>query len=168
MNTTTKTTIAGTTAMGKFVMADGKVARIDSRSGGWTTLRFADSTVKKVRNSTPLDFPPVADDLPEDKEKVYSIDVLAKARAAYKAAGRSDCGDPIAETLRGKPLEEVYALAAGPLGMTVGDLKAMYSHLNPGMQRMNLGNKLRRDVGVDEFAEYMGFGDEDEDEGGDE
>ena len=51
-----------------------------------------------------------------------------------------DCGDPIAAELRDLTLDEVYELAEG-LGLE--GLRAKYAKLNPGQQRMNLGNRLR-------------------------
>ncbi len=47
-------------------------------------------------------------------------------------------GDPIAEALNGMVLEEVEQLAS-KLKVEYGD----YSHLNVGMQRMNIGNRIR-------------------------
>lgn len=55
-----------------------------------------------------------------------------------------DNGDDTATKLRGKTLDEVYEFAAKKLGETVKALKAKYAHLNPGMQRMSLGNRLRK------------------------
>ena len=54
-----------------------------------------------------------------------------------------DSGDEVAQQLRGLDLDAVYAVAAGELGVDEGELKAKYGHLNPGMQRMNLGNRIR-------------------------
>ena len=54
-----------------------------------------------------------------------------------------DSGDQIAVSLRGKELDEVYAIVAKAIGETQASLKARYAKLNPGMQRMNLGNRLR-------------------------
>jgi colicin import membrane protein len=61
------------------------------------------------------------------------------------AAGNStaDNGDSIAERLRGKDLDAVYGIVAKATGESAKALKARYAKLNPGMQRMNLGNKLR-------------------------
>ena len=70
------------------------------------------------------------------------------------AAGNKtiDCDDDLAAKLRGKDLPEVYemavkvlnkALEEGEKEHTVGTLKAKYKHLNVGMQRMNLGNRMR-------------------------
>ena len=52
-------------------------------------------------------------------------------------------GDPVAVGLAGATLEEAYSLAEEALETPVKDLKAKYGHLNDGMQRMNLGNRLR-------------------------
>lgn len=55
-----------------------------------------------------------------------------------------DNGDDVAQTLRGKTLDEVYATASKKLKEPEKDLRAKYKHLNPGMQRMSLGNRLRK------------------------
>lgn len=55
-----------------------------------------------------------------------------------------DNGDGLALQLRGQTLEFAYELGAKHLGETVTALKAKYKHLNPGQQRMCLGNRLRK------------------------
>lgn len=55
-----------------------------------------------------------------------------------------DNGDDVATMLRGKTLDEVYAVASKKLKETEKDLRAKYKNLNPGMQRMALGNRLRK------------------------
>ena len=61
------------------------------------------------------------------------------------ASGRKslDNGDIIAADLRGKTLEHTYKVAAKHLKESVSALTAKYQHLNPGQQRMCLGNRLR-------------------------
>lgn len=59
-----------------------------------------------------------------------------------------DNNDDTASALRGKDLDTVYTEAAAALkangeDVTVASLKAKYANLNPGMQRMNLGNRIR-------------------------
>lgn len=63
-----------------------------------------------------------------------------------------DCGDKLADQLRGLDLEAVYdkavvvlnkALEEGEKAHTKASLKAKYGKLNVGMQRMNLGNRMR-------------------------
>jgi len=55
-----------------------------------------------------------------------------------------DKGDEVAVLLRTMTLPDVYDYAAQVLGETMQDLVARFRHLNPGMQRMNLGNMIRR------------------------
>lgn len=54
-----------------------------------------------------------------------------------------DCGDQLARRLEGKSLQEVYDIASAELGIPQADLMKKYEHLNAGMQRMNLGNRIR-------------------------
>lgn len=60
-------------------------------------------------------------------------------------AGRRtlDCADDISVQLRGLSITEVYAEASKVLGESVEGLTKQYGHLNIGMQRMNLGNRIR-------------------------
>jgi hypothetical protein len=55
-----------------------------------------------------------------------------------------DKGDAIAKMLRGQDLIKTYADVAAATGLSVIELRERFCHLNPGMQRMNLGNMLRR------------------------
>jgi len=63
------------------------------------------------------------------------------------AAGNASvhCNDPVAQKLLGKTLDECYTIAAEVCApdMDEAALRAKYGHLNVGMQRMNLGNKMR-------------------------
>lgn len=54
-----------------------------------------------------------------------------------------DNNDKLAKELRGKDLDTVYKAAAKLLKEPEADLRKRYKHLNPGMQRMNLGNRMR-------------------------
>lgn len=66
--------------------------------------------------------------------------------AVKAASGRAsaDNGDATAQMLRGMTLPEVYDKAAEVLGVKRADLESRYIHLNPGQQRMNLGNRIRK------------------------
>lgn len=65
-------------------------------------------------------------------------------RKERTAKGQKDVGDPVAVKLReAKSLDDVYRIGAEFLEMQVEDLKKRYAHLNPGQQRMNVGNKMR-------------------------
>jgi len=58
-----------------------------------------------------------------------------------KRTKRAD--DPIAAALDGFTLDETYGVASRMTDVTIKDLQAKYGHLNVGMQRMNLGNRIR-------------------------
>lgn len=55
-----------------------------------------------------------------------------------------DKGDSVAQSLRGLSIEDVYKQAAKITHIGVADLTSRFGHLNPGMQRMNLGNMIRK------------------------
>ena len=55
-----------------------------------------------------------------------------------------DKGDTVALALRRLDLTAVYTTVASATGTAIVELRERFAHLNPGMQRMNLGNMLRR------------------------
>lgn len=61
------------------------------------------------------------------------------------ASGRKaiDIADPVAKQLRGLDLGDTYRAASEATGESMAALHRKYDHLNPGMQRMNLGNLIR-------------------------
>jgi molybdopterin converting factor small subunit len=77
------------------------------------------------------------------KTKIEVAVVGEDGKKSKKAKTVVDNGDEVAALLRGKDLDSVYALVAKRTGVATTDLQKRYSHLNVGMQRMNLGNKLR-------------------------
>lgn len=82
--------------------------------------------------------------LSERKNGVIDSAYLGKYQS-YKRGTKSsfDNGDGVASVLRCLTLEFVYRAVAKEVQESVESLKARYGHLNAGMQRMNLGNKLR-------------------------
>jgi len=66
-----------------------------------------------------------------------------EATKERQRSGQKDVGDEAAVMLRGKSLDETYTAAARFLRVPENDLRTKYEHLNPGQQRMNLGNKIR-------------------------
>lgn len=54
-----------------------------------------------------------------------------------------DSGDKVAVMLRGKDIEDIYSLVSKKIDVPAAELKRKYGKLNPGQQRMNLGNRLR-------------------------
>lgn len=64
-----------------------------------------------------------------------------------------DNNDDVAQMLRGESLSACYSAAAKKLGVSPAHLREKYEHLNNGMQRMCVGNILRkalRDADKDE------------------
>lgn len=55
-----------------------------------------------------------------------------------------DCGDEVAAKLRALDIDGVYDFAARVCKTSEKGLRDKYDHLNVGMQRMNLGNMIRK------------------------
>ena len=75
--------------------------------------------------------------------KVVDINKYTKTKAPGGGISYNN-GDAVAEKLEGKTLDEAYALTARTLKTEEKELRKQYSHLNVGMQRMTLGNRLRK------------------------
>lgn len=75
--------------------------------------------------------------------KAVNLDNYEKVKAPGGGTSYHN-GDAVAEKLNGKSLEDVYAFAAKTLKEDVKALQTKYKHLNVGMQRMSLGNRLRK------------------------
>lgn len=71
---------------------------------------------------------------------------ISEYRKVKSAAGGSSLnnGDAVAEMLEGKDLDACYRIAAQKLKEDEKVLRKKYGSLNTGMQRMNLGNRLRK------------------------
>lgn len=136
----------------------GTQMQIVSVSGGWTTvcaIGVAGGQTFKVRNGalsapTTITAPTTLRLIEERKNGVVFAGYLPQYEA-YKAlttegeTKRSiDKGDAVALQLRPLVLMSVYATVSNATGVAIKDLTARFGHLNPGMQRMNLGNMLRR------------------------
>lgn len=152
---------------------NGVEVEVISTKSGWTSYYDANGVVRKARNSKfegaapskPRKAKPAkaakkakGDEVasghtigstPVRKFESYEKTEAASGNASY------DTGDKVAKSLRGMTLEEVYTEAARAikesgdkeLGTTIGDIETVlrerYEGLNPGMQRMNLGNRIR-------------------------
>lgn len=78
--------------------------------------------------------------------KKYAPVYAKKMPEGVKTSGGNkavDCSDDVAKKLRGATLKDAYEFAAKACEVSVGTLKAKYGKLNIGMQRMNLGNRVR-------------------------
>ncbi len=106
-----------------------------------TSKTSAKSKAKKgVKTTAPLPTPNITDRRIGD----VRADVRAYVRCKTASGNMSlHNGDPVARKLAGKELAEVYKLAAEATNLPLTQLRTRYSHLNPGMQRMNLGNLIR-------------------------
>jgi len=140
------TTLQGPT--GSLKVRNGDVTKLVPVSAAAST---AASMIKSV-TFTPDTKPAAADKparekMPIDQRKNGIVPAVYLPRYfKNKKADGSTCldnGDSVAAHLRGLELGEVYELVADKLGCSEKELMARYGHLNPGQQRMNLGNRLR-------------------------
>ena len=141
-------------------------------NGGWTTIRAIGQTATlKVRNGELTGHTEITKATPVTAELVIA---KARATARVKmdinerkngkvdplylpqytaytteladgSKKRSiDKGDDVALALRKLTLDAVYSTAASSTGISQRGLRDRFAHLNPGMQRMNLGNMIRK------------------------
>jgi hypothetical protein len=141
-------------------------------NGGWTTIRAIGQTATlKVRNGELTGHTEITKATPVTAELVIAkaratarvkmninerkngkVDPLYlpqyTAYAIQLADGTKkrsiDKGDTVALTLRKLTLDAVYATASSATGISQVGLRDRFAHLNPGMQRMNLGNMIRK------------------------
>ena len=78
----------------------------------------------------------------KDNEPLVGVDraKYTKARAASGSSSLNN-GDQVAKALEGLSLDEVQGVANKLIADN--DFATRYKKLNPGMQRMNIGNRLR-------------------------
>jgi hypothetical protein len=81
-------------------------------------------------------------------DKPVGMKVLTASRAKYARKDENgkavfDNGDEVSNRLRGKSLEEVYAVTAEALSVTEASLVEKYKHLNAGQQSMTLRALIR-------------------------
>ena len=133
-------------------------------NGGWSTIRLQGGQ-KKVRNSEISSVkevkhaqkaPPKAarEKKPIDinTRKNGKVDSLYLLQYVSTRVTRSDgglkraldCGDEVASKMRAMTIDEVFTFAAKTCKTDEKALRAKYAGLNLGMQRMNLGNLVRK------------------------
>lgn len=139
-----------------IITKTGEQVEVIGVTGGWTAIReMENGEISKVRNGalsghTTITAPTTARLIEERKNGVVFAGYLPqyeayKALTTEGATKRSiDKGDAVALQLRPLVLMSVYATVSNATGTSIADLLERFSHLNPGMQRMNLGNMLRR------------------------
>lgn len=138
----------------KVLHGDREATVIVAAKSGWVTLKYKDDkTEKKVRvKEVALKNPPKVKEpkLPKDPDALDGRLIPADltkytVHDSKTVSGRKqvDVADETANKLREKSLDQVYAYTAKTLDEPEKELRAKYVKLNPGMQRMNLGNRLR-------------------------
>lgn len=75
--------------------------------------------------------------------KPFDVSRYNKGKTASGSTSFNN-GDVVAEKLAGKTLDEVYTIGAKTLKATEKELRKRFEHLNAGMQRMNIGNMMRK------------------------
>lgn len=157
----------------QIVTHNGRRALVVAVNGGWSTIKYwIDPSVgfggdsHKVRNgalvaekATPVTTKPastvaakpahfVGEVTPNKPAKIkdthFDLSRYFVSDVRTPAGRRTlDCADDISVQLRGLSITEVYDEASKVLGESVEGLTKQYEHLNIGMQRMNLGNRIR-------------------------
>ena len=90
-----------------------------------------------------------------DEEKTVVKPNTENYTSSKSASGKKTQhnNDVVAQALDGATLDEIIKPAAEALECTQKELRTKYEHLNPGMQRMNIGNRLRGVAGKMNKAE---------------
>lgn len=90
----------------------------------------------------------------EDENKVVVKADREKYVSARSASGSKSLhsNDEVAQALEGADVPSLYVLTAELLGVDEKELQEKYQHLNIGMQRMNLGNRIRGFIGKTDKA----------------
>lgn len=131
---------------------DQEVEIVEVKARGWMLIRLEDGSEINVRARDLEDVEDVEDDGLKGKIKTragkvtrFSLDKYVVSPIKTPSGRKSiDVNDEVAQTLRGLSVDEVYTEVSMIVGIPVHELENRYSHLNPGMQRMNLGNLLRK------------------------
>jgi len=122
-------------------------AQILAQARGWLTIQLDDgSTVKARARDVKIPEGGISNRRVGDRRydcSGYTRKVAGKVLKSAHGHATMDNGDDVAKQLRGAELDDVYKAASKLLGETQTALRERYKHLNPGMQRMNLGNRMR-------------------------
>lgn len=118
-------------------IGDHRVPRERHPNGGWGLAAKRRSFSVHVDELT---LSPV-----QPKNAASRLPTLASATRAERAkTGQRDVGDDVAALLRAcGSLGAVYEAGAKFLGVPVAELHTKYDKLNPGQQRMVIGNRMR-------------------------
>lgn len=112
---------------------------------GWFTIELDSGDVIKARARELTLAGAIKDGYVKAGIAIYDPKRYTRHDDVRTESGRKafDTCDKVANTLRGLPLDDQYRAAAKALGETIKALQEKYGHLNPGQQRMCLGNRMR-------------------------
>jgi hypothetical protein len=124
----------------------GTLVEMNSR---YATVETNDGETFKI-GKTKIEFVSGPESAKKEKDDTKGKSGLARAadydyEPCTAASGKKskDNNDSVAQELRGQTLDFAYTRAAEYLEKTETDLRSRYNHLNPGQQRMCLGNLIR-------------------------
>ena len=110
----------------------------------YATRQEVETAAAEWREQNPLPGLPL--DPPAYKRPVSRETVavsVPRETAPKPAKSPAATGDDLAVVLAGHGLDVIYSAAAVVLSTDESELRQRYAHLNPGQQRMNLGNRIR-------------------------
>ena len=110
----------------------------------YATSQEVETAAAEWREQNPLPGLPLD---PPTYERPVSREMVAvsvpRETAPKPAKSPVATGDDLAMVLAGHGLDVIYSAAAVVLSTDESELRQRYAHLNPGQQRMNLGNRIR-------------------------
>ena len=110
----------------------------------YATRQEVETAAAEWREQNPLPGLPLD---PPTYERPVSRETVAvsvpRETAPKPAKSPVATGDDLAMVLAGHGLDVIYSAAAVVLSTDESELRQRYAHLNPGQQRMNLGNRIR-------------------------
>ena len=110
----------------------------------YATRQEVETAAAEWREQNPLPVLPL--DLPTYKRPVSRETVavsVPRETAPKPTKSPVATGDDLAAVLAGHGLDAIYSAAAVVLSTDESELRQRYARLNPGQQRMNLGNRIR-------------------------
>lgn len=137
-----------------------EVTILETKDRGWSYVQFADGMERNVRTN---ELEVIEEEIQEfTYEQALALEESFELTPGLRTCGNTQYdpnryvktkslngnytlnnGDLIAREWAALTLEEIYDVSSIALGENVEVLKAKYNHLNVGMQRMCLGNRVR-------------------------
>lgn len=139
------TQIAAAAKPAKSKPAGNAARKAAKRPGKVTVTKPAAKPATKAKPAAKAKKPAKAKTVAGERLVPANLEVYVKDTEHKTAGGNASihCGDDVAKKLLGKDIDECYKIAAKTINEPEKALRAKYAHLNVGMQRMNLGNRMR-------------------------